>query len=104
MHQPPPQNQTVPTLQDLANEIGVNRRTLQEYRSQGCPCMKLGPKRWLVWPTLWWYTRRLMRDCVRRYVKRGSMPQNVEETLLQLLDDHEQCWTEHIEKQVSGGG
>lgn len=94
-----PELLTVPNLECLAEVVGVHRRTLCDYLQQGCPTIKAKAGGYLISPTLWWYSRMMMRRQVTEFLKTTRIPEMLEETIQQILDDHAKSWPMLITKE-----
>lgn len=89
------------TQSDLAHVLGVHRRTLAEYQQQGCPIVKATKGGYLVAPTVWWFSRLQMRKQIESFIKASRMPEMIEESLTQILADHEKSWPLWIRQEFS---
>ena len=99
---------TVPRIQDLADSLGIDRRTLYTYRDAGMPIVEHPDGGYCFCPSLWWYSRMLQRRGVRKYLNQNraffkSRSPRFLENIEQLIEDHEKSWQDHIDKLVRDG-
>ena len=94
---------TVKTLEELADVLGVHRRTLATYVTEGCPAIKAKSGGYLVAPTASWYGRMMQRRQVAAFLKQSGefLGTELVESLETLLRDHQKAWPAFLEREYS---
>ena len=83
---------TAETLEQLADILGVHRRTLADYQKAGCPTIKSKAGGYLITPVVAWFSRMLIRRQIANFLKQDLISERVTESINQILEDHEKAW------------
>lgn len=73
--------------EELARTLGIHRRTLADYKSQGCPLVKTTAG-YLIAPTAFWFLRREFHKILQEGMDRKAIPKAFHRALETILEDH----------------
>jgi hypothetical protein len=90
---------TVKTLEQLADILGVHRRTLADYQKAGCPTIKSKAGGYLIAPVVAWFSRMMMRRQIANFLKQDLISERLAESINQILADHEKAWPVYLQQE-----